>query len=311
MGGQASLDFKVRFPGAQINCSGKFFKRKGRFLMDYFKHYSTASESRSMNTMFDHFGHKGIAFYWLLVELCSENWDGVSEPEFNFHQRTVVTKLKSSLSSVVPWLKLSSDLGLCAFAHSGTQLIIKLPKLKDVKETRGRIKGNKSEKNGILRLDKDKEEEIDKEGNKPSNVSDLQSLRHSNHFSSQHETQLADERPSSLPVKPDSIIQLFNEKLAGKAGKIQFCRGLAANQIQDFITTTSYKEFQTIEVWAELFEKVSRAPFLTGSKKGSHWVVTLNWLVIHGNALKVLNGQYQEDPEQNNAQEFLNNVELN
>lgn len=137
--------------------------------MDYFKHYSTASESKSLNTIFDKFGHKGIAFWWMLVELCAENWDGESEPEFCFHQRTVTTKLKSSLNSVRTWLELCSNSGLCAFAHFETQFEIKMPKLREVKETRGRIKGNKSKKIDIYRIDKEEDKDIctDTESFKP------------------------------------------------------------------------------------------------------------------------------------------------
>jgi hypothetical protein len=131
--------------------------------MDYFKHYSTASDSKSMNILFDKHGHKGIAFWWMLVELCAENWDGISEPEFNFHQRTVVTKLKSSLNSVRTWLELCSNSGLCAFAQNETQFEIKLPKLREIKETRGRIKGNKPEKIDILDKEKEEDKDLDKD----------------------------------------------------------------------------------------------------------------------------------------------------
>lgn len=113
--------------------------------MDYFKHYSTASDSKSLNKVFDKFGHKGIAFWWMLVELCCENWDGKSEPEFVFHQRTVATKLKSSPNSVRPWLELCSTLDMCAFAHFETQFEIKIPKLAEVKTSRSVIKSNKNQ----------------------------------------------------------------------------------------------------------------------------------------------------------------------
>ena len=141
--------------------------------MDYFKHYSTASDSKSLNTIFDKFGHKGIAFWWMLVELCSENWDGQGTPEFVFHQRTVASKLKSSPNSVRPWLELCSNLGMCAFAHFETQFEIKMPKLLEIKTSRSVIKSNKNQlpvyKNRI------EENRIDKEGDAPSasNISEI------------------------------------------------------------------------------------------------------------------------------------------
>lgn len=92
-------------------------------------------------------------------------------------------------------------------------------------------------------------------------------------------------------VKIDNVIQLFNDKCAGK-GKISFCRGLSSRNIQDFIVTTSFKDFKIINTWQEIFQKTVESEFLTGQQADSSFVATLNWLVIHDNALKVLNGQY-------------------
>lgn len=111
--------------------------------MDYFKHYSTASSSKSLNLIFDEFGHKGIAFWWMLLELCAENWDGHSEPEFEFHQRVVASKLRSSVNSVGTWLAQCDHLGMCAFAKKETVFQIKLPKLSEVKTSRNTVKSNK------------------------------------------------------------------------------------------------------------------------------------------------------------------------
>lgn len=303
--------------------------------MDYFKHYSTASDSKSMNMIFDKFGHKGIAFWWMLVELCTENWDGKSEPEFSFHPRLVATKLKTRSNLVPTYLELCSNLGMGKFQVSSTKIEIHLPNLKEIKESKTKIKGNQIGKGSILRIEKEKEEDIDKERARKflSDSSALPTLdleqakaglRLSNHFSSFDECQLPDEATkenttlkaralgkSEWPnIRPDQIIQLFNDRLARKAGKIQYCRGLAAAQIKEFLTTTSYSDFQSIEVWEELFEKVSQSPFLTGLQEGSTFVATLDWLIIHGNALKVLSGKYPAKNEETPANKFAN-LELN
>jgi uncharacterized phage protein (TIGR02220 family) len=127
--------------------------------MDYFKHYSTASDSKSVNVMFDEYGHKGIAFWWLLLELCSDNWDGHSEPEFEFHPRTVATKLRSSINTVEGWLNLCHTLGSCAFAKNGKMFKIKLPKLSEVKTSRKVIKSNKNQL--TVYIDKDIDKDIE------------------------------------------------------------------------------------------------------------------------------------------------------
>ena len=244
--------------------------------MDYFKHYSTASDGKSMNLIFDKFGHKGIAFWWMLVELCVENWDGITEPEFSFHQRTVVTKLKSSLNSVLTWLELCSNSDLCAFAHSGTQFEIKMPKLKEIKESRGRIKGNKILNPDIYRIDKEEDKDIYKKGKKDEkNLSEISPLNFRN--------------PKDFGFTIDSLQQAWNDLLVGK-GKISFCHGLSGSDLHEFSTTVSFKQFQKSETWDELFKRVATSEFLNGSK--GTFTATLNWLVKHDNALKVLNGQY-------------------
>lgn len=97
-------------------------------------------------------------------------------------------------------------------------------------------------------------------------------------------------RMSGAP-KPDQIIHLFNETLAAtQTGKIKFCAGLSADQSEKLLITLSHKTFQSLETWKLIFENVKQSDWLIGLS--SNFVVTLNWLADHGNALKVLNGQY-------------------
>jgi RNA recognition motif-containing protein len=99
-------------------------------------------------------------------------------------------------------------------------------------------------------------------------------------------------------LKIDNVIQLFNDKCSG-FGKITFCRGLSGKNIQDFLTTTSFEDFRIINTWQEVFQKTIESDFLTGQQSGSTFVATLNWLVVHDNALKVLNGQYGKGKNEN------------
>lgn len=113
-------------------------------------------------------------------------------------------------------------------------------------------------------------------------------------FNTSAEKNLSKEQPLNFrnpKVTPDQLQQLFNDMLAMK-GKIVHCRGLSGKNIQDFSTTTSYEEFSKIETWKEIFTNVGKSEFLMGVQQGSSFVATLNWLICHDNALKVLNGQY-------------------
>lgn len=280
--------------------------------MDYFKHYSTASEGNTLNHLMDKFGHQGYACWFLLLELCCANWDGKSEPKFNFFSTIVRKKLRISSTKLQVFLEYCSTISELSFNFSEKNLEIYLPMLAEIKETRGRISGNKPKKIDIYRIDKEEDKDIDKEGNKPEiSLADYPEVTNvvSYNFGKDLVTST-----QQIPLHPDSLIQLFNDKLAARAGKIKHCRGLSANQIKEFLTTCSYKEFQTVSVWEEIFEKVSKTPFLNGSKKGSNFVATLDWLIIHGNALKVINGKYQEvseaDSKEVSNQEYLNSVEL-
>lgn len=99
-------------------------------------------------------------------------------------------------------------------------------------------------------------------------------------------------------VTPDNVIQLFNDKCASK-GRISFCRGLSSKNIEDFKVTISYQDFKKLKTWAELFTKTANSLFLTGQQSGRGFVATLDWLVIHDNALKVLNGKYDKGETEN------------
>ena len=93
-----------------------------------------------------------------------------------------------------------------------------------------------------------------------------------------------------IELKPDRIVNLFNEKLAGK-GKIKPCPGffLPASIVQDFITMRGYPKFDQIETWEEYFSIVAKSSFLTNT-----FTPSLAWLLKPENAFKVFSGQYDD-----------------
>lgn len=95
-----------------------------------------------------------------------------------------------------------------------------------------------------------------------------------------------------LPVKIDDVVQLFNDTLAGKAGKIRFCKGLTRDDELAFIETVIRPAFSNLEAWRSLFEDVGKNSFLRGMGKDSTWAVTLGWLLQYDNAIEVVNGAY-------------------
>ena len=136
--------------------------------MDYFKHYSTASDSKLVNHLFDEYGHKGYAYWFLLLELCAENWDGKSDPCFKFHTRIVRQKLRISLGKLEHFLRKSSSFCNVSFQLSETELEIEIPKLAEVKTSRSVIKSNKKQLTVYIDKDIDKDKDKDKEKVSPS-----------------------------------------------------------------------------------------------------------------------------------------------
>ena len=111
--------------------------------MHWFKHYSNASDNRAMNHLMDEFGPQGYAWFFLLLELCAEKWDGKSEPKFTFHQRTVRQKLRTSLGKVQLFLERSQTLGQLSFNFSEKEFEINIPKLLEIKSSRDVVKNSK------------------------------------------------------------------------------------------------------------------------------------------------------------------------
>lgn len=254
--------------------------------MDYFKHYTSASDGNTLNQIEDKFGHNGYAYWFKLLELCALNWDGKSEPIFNFYETIVRKKLKISSTKLKLFLHFCSEVSALSFQVSGKTIQITHPNLREVKETRGRIYGNKNLKTDILR-DKNKEEDKDIDKGLIN---------------------LKPPQTSSEKITPDRIIQAFNDTLARKAGRIDFCAGLSGDQIRELANTLSFINFRKWETWEDLFQRVSVSPWLTG-QEGS-FVATLDWLINHTNALKVLSGKYPPRAEQA-AKNRFEDMELN
>lgn len=219
--------------------------------MIYFKHYSNASDSKSLNKIFDKYGHTGIAFWWMLLELCSEHWDGHSAPDFEFHQRTVATKLKSTPNRVRTWLELCSDLGMCAFGKNETQLMISIPKLLEVKSSRKVIKSNK--KQLVVYKKEDKKEDKDR-----------QKLQH------------------SLPVDADKITQV-SEDWNKLCEVLKNEHGIKISQVKIPLTEKRrkavkimLKELPSRDDWKKAMGMIPANKFNLGENERG-WVANFDW----------------------------------
>jgi len=130
--------------------------------MKWFKHQCNASDNLALNNLIDEFGLKGYAWWFLLLELCAEKFDGISEPEFRFHIRTVKLKLRASGANVSSFLRRCDAAALlsCTVVESPctgveSEFHLKIPKLLEIKDNHTRNL-QATDKKVSARLDIDK-----------------------------------------------------------------------------------------------------------------------------------------------------------
>jgi hypothetical protein len=140
--------------------------------MRWFKHYSDMHDGETIAELFEHLGHKGLAFF-LLQELCCEklekNKDQIlqeSDCVFRFPVRIVRQKLRLSGANLTELLRICATKGQLSYIFDENIVEIKMPILlylldSDSKKARQK----RAEAATQSRLDKDKEEdkELDKD----------------------------------------------------------------------------------------------------------------------------------------------------
>lgn len=234
--------------------------------MDYFKHYSNASESKLLNHLFDEFKHTGYACYFLLLELCSEHWDGQAAPKFTFHERIVRQKLRISRTKLNLFLNICSTNSNLLFEFSEKELHLELPKLLEIKTSRKVIKSNKKEL--PVYIDKDIRIDIDKE-------------------SKQSKTEL-----SNLL---DSVLRGWNKLIEKDAikGKARSRNMLSSNALRDF--NQSCNVFNTQDQWRTILLNISTSEYASG--RSGRVTPTIEFYLKYDNALKAFDNLYADRKE--------------
>ena len=145
--------------------------------MRWFKHFSDNHRGKSMQALLDKFGHAGPCAYYFIVEMCNEKLeqlDGRSLSEddclFTFHRRVVGSAVRMRPSVVVQLLNYCETIGLLSVRFQSEYIEIKMPILLDLLESdqkKSRSKrvtlANKSRLEEELELDKESEEELEKD----------------------------------------------------------------------------------------------------------------------------------------------------
>jgi hypothetical protein len=144
--------------------------------LKWFKHYSDNYRGRSVLSFHREFGHSGVAWYYLLTEICTEKLEKSSDADitetactFSFDKVFIESSLRGTFVKIKRWLDHGAVMGLWSYTETEHELCVKYPILlelldSDQKKTRSRRDKDASKQ----RLDKDKDK--DKEYNSSTSV---------------------------------------------------------------------------------------------------------------------------------------------
>jgi len=102
--------------------------------MKWFKHYSNASNDSAINRLEDEFGHLGYAAYWKILEICSDKWDGKSDPIFTLNKKLIQNKLRIKSKQTTLVMNSLSLSKLFKVTENDYEFIIEIPNLLKIKD---------------------------------------------------------------------------------------------------------------------------------------------------------------------------------
>ena len=141
--------------------------------MRWFKHYSDNYRGRSVAHFNRHFGHTGIAWYYLLMEICTEKMQKLPDKKlskddckFSFDWVFIRSSLRGNRVKIESWLGHGQVMGLWSFTSTRSELSLEMPILLDLLDSdsrRSRSRRDSDATESRLDIDIDKDIEEDKE----------------------------------------------------------------------------------------------------------------------------------------------------
>lgn len=92
-------------------------------------------------------------------------------------------------------------------------------------------------------------------------------------------------------ITPDHVANLWNQHLGKELG---YQAGLGGG-VHLKNTLEALQWLSTEQAWVELFDRIKTSDYLMGRAEGKTWKVDLTWIVNYDNAIKVLNGRYDNN----------------
>jgi hypothetical protein len=241
---------------------------------NYFRHSFNAHSDPKIRRLIQRKGALGYAAYFMLLELyCSKIFDDdLAQSEQEVDLKLLGSCLGVRSDSAHSCLIVMSELELIGHLSSKyDQTMVKLSIPKSLKYF-GKYKNVSDEKLPNKRKEKKtKLNETREDDNAPIDAV------------------VADDIVAPLPITPDELVHLFNKTFRGKL-RPAISLG-CGDHLQNFRATC--RLLKTRSDWENLIATAASQDWLVS---GAKTPLTLTWLVIEENAIKVLEGKYGESP---------------
>lgn len=219
--------------------------------MKWFKHHSDASLNDKMGKLEDQFGLVGYAAYFKILELCASNWDGEMDPVFSFSSKQIQNKLRMKSKQTDLVLGLLSELNLFQISKCNNELIIKAPKLAEIKaRSQKKATQEQPESNPIKKRREEKRRDNTKEKEK------------------------LDSGEPSDEVKSNAIGESWN--IMAKENGLP-CVKLPMSKDRVGLIKQALTEFPSPKDWDDIIWQVPCNPFRMGQNDRS-WKANFSWL---------------------------------
>lgn len=236
--------------------------------MKWFKHFSNAEISESLNDLIETHGFEGYGKYWRLLEILCARFDGECV-SFKFHKRFLRDTLRFRTDKKM--LSFMFAIGLVSgykVSEKNSQIEIEAPILLDLKDRDFKVSRKNRGENAPKNKRKNKEKEIEKEQEELS-YSEIET------------------HPIKSKIQYLDVASIWNKYFPNKPAPFS----LGRSQNNDFQTTSGY--LTNPNSWDQLFQKARSLEWY--SEKG--WFNIL-WIIKHENALKI---QQTENTTQDKA----------
>jgi len=224
---------------------------------NYFRHSFFTHNDIKMLMLKDSIGIGFYFYYFSLLELCGEESSDHLLSSYVFHDATIRSLWSVNLKKSEHIATQMNAVGLLEFKKGNKNFQFTIP---NFSKYLGKYT-NKTEPNGPnKRKEKERKEKERKEN-------------------------------SAKALTPDDVVQLWNEKMP--SNNFKHCLGLGSGRhVENFLEARQW--MQDLKSWDELFTKCVNNKKLNGENE-IKWRVNLTWLVDYDNALKVLNGNYENE----------------